>query len=230
MTTPPTPPTGPIPGSDTNAIYRPDYSTGERPRAGINPANEQTTVLTPVPERTAAINRIPLNERRRWQVVSAALAVLVLALAGLTIYLWQASDKWAARADALEGQAYDLGERLSTEQAYVVQQTEQIDILTQQLSTAQQRITELADQTAQAGDDVAFAQQRITYLNELASLGGSVSLALNRCVNEQKTLVGYLQNSDAYSASDIAQFKSSVDALCSAAQSANAELQKELAQ
>ncbi len=231
MTSPPTPPTGgvPRPGTDTNAIYRPDYGTGERPRPGINPANEQTTVLTPVPERTAALNRIPLSERRRWQVVAAALALLGLILGGFTIYLWVVSDRWAARADSLEGQAYDLGERLATEQAYVVDQTEQIDILTQQLSTAQQRITELADQSAQAGDDVAFAQQEIQYLSELVSLGGSVSLALNRCVNEQKTLVGYLQNADDYSAADIAQFKSSVDALCAAAQSANSELQKELA-
>ncbi len=246
MTTPPTPPTpptgglqptgailptGPVPrpGTDTNAIYRPDYGTGERPRPGINPTNEQTTVLTPVPERTAALNRIPLGERRRWQVVAAALGVAVLVLGGLTIYLWITSDKWAARSASLEGQAYDLGARLSTEQEYVVQQTEQIDILTQQLSTAQQRITELADQSAQAGDDVAYAQQEIQYLNELASLGGSVSLALNRCANEQKTLVGYLQNSENYSAAEIAQFKSSVDALCAAAQSANSQLQSELA-
>lgn len=243
MTTPPTPPSGgtqptpgvpptgavPRPGTDTNAIYRPDYGTGERPRPGINPANEQTTVLTPVPERTAALNRIPLGERRRWQVVAAALGVVVLVLGALTAYLWVTTDKWSARSASLEGQAYDLGQRLSTEQEYVVQQTEQIDILTQQLSTAQQRITELADQSAQAGDDVAYAQQEIKYLNELVSLGGSVSLALNRCANEQKTLVGYLENSAAYSADDIAQFKSSVDALCSAAQSANSDLQKQLA-
>jgi len=231
VTSPPTPPTGgvPRPGTDTNAIYRPDYGTGEKPRVGINPANEQTTVLTPVPERTAALNRIPLNERRRWQVVAAGLALVALILGALTIYLWVASDRWSARADTLESQAYDLGERLATEQAYVVDQTEQIDILTQQLATAQQRITELADETAQAGDDVAFAQQEIAYLRELVSLGGSVSLALNRCVNEQKTLVGYLQNAEDYSPSDIAQFKSSVDALCAAAQNANSTLQKELA-
>ena len=153
MTSPPTPPTGgvPRPGTDTNAIYRPDYGTGERPRPGINPANEQTTVLTPVPERTGALNRIPLNERRRWQVVAGALGLLGLILGGFTIYLWVASDRWAARADSLEDQAYDLGQRLATEQAYVVDQTEQIDILTQQLATAQQRITELADQTRAGG-------------------------------------------------------------------------------
>ena len=231
MTSPPTPPTGavPRPGADTNAIYRPDYGTGEKPRPGINPANEQTTVLTPVPERTGALNRIPLNERRRWQVVAAVLALVALVLGGFTIYLWVVSDRWAARADTLEDQSYDLGRRLATEQAYVVDQTEQIDILTQQLATAQQRITELADQSAQAGDDVAFAEQQIQYLGELVSLGGSVSLQLNRCVNEQKTLVGYLENSAAYTAADIAEFKASVVALCAAAQSANAEFQKELA-
>ena len=223
--------TSPVPraATDTNAIYRPDYGTGERPRPGINPANEQTTVLTPVSERTVALNRIPLNERRRWQVLAAALGVVLLVLGGLTVYLWNTSDKWAARSATLEGQAYDLGERLSTEREYVIQQTEQIDILTQQLSTAQQRITELADQSAQAGDDVAFAMQEITYLKELVSLGGSVSLALNRCANDQKTLIGYLQNSANYSAAEIAQFKSSVDALCAAAQSANSQFQSELA-
>lgn len=231
MTSPPTPPTGgvPRPGTDTNAIYRPDYGTGERPRPGINPADEQTTVLTPVPERTGALNRIPLNERRRWQVVGGVLALVALVLGGFTIYLWIVSDRWAARADSLEGEAHDLGQRLATEQAYVVDQTEQIDILTQQLSTAQKRITELADQSAQAGDDVAFAEQEIAYLSELVTLGGSVSLALNRCTNEQKTLVGYLENSAAYTPADIAEFKASVDALCTAAQSANSEFQKELA-
>jgi small-conductance mechanosensitive channel len=163
-------------------------------------------------------------------VVAAALGVLVLTLGGLTTYLWITTDKWAAHSASLEGQAYDLGQRLSTEEEYVVQQTEQIDILTQQLSTAQQSITDLAAQSAQAGDDVAYAQQENQYLNELVSLGGSVSLALNRCVNEQKTLVDYLQNSASYPAEGIAQFKSEVDALCAAAQSANAELQKQLAQ
>ncbi len=236
MTTPPpppppnTPPTGAVPGPDTNAYYRPDYATGERPRVGINPANEQTTILTPVPERTGALNRIPLAERKRWQVIVASLGVVLLAAIGFSIYLWIASDRWAARADDLETESYDLGARLATEQEYVVQQTEKITILTQQLATAQQRITELADQTAQAGDDVAFAQQRIQLLTELSALGGSVSVTLNRCVNEQKTLVGYLQNADAYTPSDIAAFKSDVDALCAAAQSANATLQKQLAQ
>ncbi len=90
------------------------------------------------------------------------------------------------------------------------------------MTTAQQKITDLADQTAKAGDDVAFAKQQIANLYELAALGGSVSVALNRCVNDQKTLIGYLQNSAKYNASEVAQFKSSVDALCAAAQSANA--------
>jgi hypothetical protein len=231
VNTPPIPPTEGIPraGSETNAIYRPDYATGERPRPGINPANEQTTVLTPVPERTAALNRIPLNERRRWQVVTAVLGVVILIVGGLTIYLWVASDKWAARSNALEGQSYDLGQRLSTEHTYVVKQTEQIGILTEQLATAQQKITDLAAQSAKAGDDVAYAQQQVTLLNELVSLGGSVSLALNRCANEQKTLVGYLENATTYTAEGIAKFKSDVDALCTAAQSANSQLQSELA-
>jgi hypothetical protein len=206
-------------GRDPNALYRPPSRT----------ADDDTTVLAPITDGTGVLHRIPLPERKRWQIVVAALAALLLVSTGFTIYLWIVSDRWAARADVLDAQAHDIGERLSTEQNYVVQQTEQIDILTQQLTTLQQKVGDLAAQTAQQGDAVAYAQQQVQYLNELVSLGGSVSLALNRCVNEQKTLQDYLKNSDAYSPEDIASFEDSVTKLCSAAQDANAQLQQELA-
>lgn len=214
----------------SGGVPRTDRLPGERPRPGINPANEETTVLAPVSAATDILNRIPLTERRRWQVVTGAAAGLALVMSGLSIYLWVVSDRWEARAAALEDVSYDLGDRLSEEQDYVVTQQEQITLLSEQLATAQDRIVELADEKSQAGDAAAFAQQQIDYLDQLAAAGGSVSLALNRCVNEMRTLVGYWKNIGSYTPSEVQDFEDAVLAICTAAQNANASFQQQLAQ
>lgn len=219
-------PTGATPGVDTNQLHRPP-STGEM-FLRRNTANDQTTILTPVAARTDALDRIPLSERKRWRLIATVSFVVgVVATVG-ALTLWVLNVQWQGRADDLTAAAYDMGQNLSDVRSQVVEQQADIDLLTEQLVTSQARVIELADASAQAGDAAAHAQQEIAYYQELAALGGSVALTLNRCVNEHEKLVGYLENPDDYDAGEVAQFKASVNTMCNAAQSANTTLQQEL--
>lgn len=213
-------PTGPTPE------YRPSGTSRAVPR--INPANLETTVLTPVAAPTDILHRIPISERKLWRLLAGGAAGLALLSIAFSLYLWSANAKWQERADQLTSEAYNLGAKLAVEQSHVLDQQADIDAITQQLETARDRLVELADETTQAGDSAAFAQQQIAKYEELAALGGSVSLALNRCVNEQKNLVTYLKNPSLYSEEDVANFEATVKALCAAAQSANTGLQQAL--
>lgn len=239
MTTPPLPPNPG--GSDA---FRPPPSpaplTGATDRIPLPPtqrtdgvyrrtaANEETTVLTPVTAATNILDRIPLSERKRWKLLAGSAAGLAVLALGLSAYLWVINDRWQTRADALSAEGYDLGARLSDARAQIVVKQGEIDLLTGQLETAQARMIELADEKAQGDDDVSYSQQQIAKFMDLSSLGGSVSLLLNQCVDLQKNLVGYLKNPGAWNADDLAEYETDVTATCDLAQGANADLQQAL--
>ncbi len=219
-------PSGPSTGT-TEAIPSPSS-----PRTGSvfrrTPANEETTVLTPVTAPTNILDRIPLSERKRWRLFAGGTAGLAALLLAFTVYLLVINNQWQTRADALTIESYDLGERLTDALGQIVDQQAQIDLLGEQLETSQERVLELADEMAQAGDNATYTQQQLALYQELSALGGSVSLALNHCVNEHEKLVGYLKNPGAWDPESLAAYEAGVNQLCDSAQSANATLQKAL--
>ncbi len=233
MTTPPQPPPPLVPDPPSTPM------TGATARIPLPPttntatfrhtsANEETTVLTPVTAATNILDRIPLSERKRWRLLAGGAAGLAVVALGLSIYLWVINAQWQDRADALSTEAYDLGQRLSDARDQIVEKQSDVDLLTEQLETAQERVIELADEKAQAGDDISYSQQQIALYQELSALGGSVSLALNHCVNEHEKLVGYLKDPGAWDPEDLSAYEASVNTLCNSAQSANATLQSAL--
>lgn len=191
-------------------------------------ADEETTVLTPVTAPTNILDRIPLSERKRWMLLAGGAGILAVLLLGFTIYLLIINDQWQTRADALTLESYDLGERLTDAREQIVEKQAQIDLLSDQLDTAQDRVIELADEMAQVGDDATYIQGQLSLYQELAALGGSVSLALNHCVNEQEKLIGYLKDPEAWDPESLAEYETGVNQLCESAQSANGTLQKAL--
>jgi hypothetical protein len=189
-------------------------------------ANEETTVLTPVSTGTSPIDRIPLSHKKRWIILTSILGVLLAVMIGFTIYLWDVSKDWEAQVGEITAVSEDLGSRLAAEQAEVVRQQEQIDVISEQLSTAQQRITELADLNAQTGDDVQFYVQEINRQRELATTGAAVAAALERCIEGHEQLVIYLRNEDNYDPAELAAYEASLNTLCTNAMAANATFQQ----
>jgi hypothetical protein len=202
------------------------------PASGItrNPANEETAVLTPVTDRTSAIDRIPLSHKRRWILLTSVLGVLLATAIGFVIYLWDVSTEWEAQVIEVNAANIDLGDRLATEQAEVVRQQQEIDLLNTQLKTAQTRIIELADINAQSGDNVQYYAQEINRLNETIGVASAVANALDRCVEGHGQLLNYVRNPGNYDAAEVAAFEASLNTLCANAVSANLQLQNALSQ
>ncbi|MCJ7826827.1 MAG: hypothetical protein MUP36_01100 [Demequinaceae bacterium] len=184
--------------------------------------------MTPITAATNILDRIPLSERKRWRLLTGGSAVLSILLLGISVYLLVINDQWQTRADALTTEGYDLGQRLSDARGQILEKQATIDLISEQLETAQARVIELADDKAQAGDDVSYAQHQLSLFQELSALGGSVSLALNHCVNEHEKLVGFLKDPAAWDPGELAAYEADVNTLCNSAQSANATLQKAL--
>jgi hypothetical protein len=192
------------------------------------PANDETTVLTPVTAATHILDRIPLSERKRWRLMAGGAGGLAILGMGFSFYLWGINNQWQARANDLSDEAHGLSSRLTDARTQVVTLQTQIDGLSEQLDTTQARLIQLADEKAQEGDDAAYAQQQISLYQELATQGGAVSVALNRCINEMDKLVVYLKNPGSYDPGEVAAFEASVNVICDNAQSANAAFQSAL--
>lgn len=114
----------------------------------------------------------------------------------------------------------------------------ELEAVRAQLSTAHARIVELADEKNQALDDWEITQQLVDYQQRVSEAAGGVALALDRCVQGQQELIGYLQQqaeaSDdpdkaPYDPEQLAQFETDVELLCQEASEANISLQLELA-
>ncbi len=212
------------PDAQTDQIFRP--STGAHTLR--QRANEETTLLTPVSDKTGALDRLPISMRKRLIVTAGAAAGVALILLGLTIYLWISTNQWQQRSSDLEDAAYKIGDQLAEEQSVVVTKQQELDLTREQLKTAQDRLLELAGEKAQQADTAAAAEERLATLEKLASVGGSVSLALTRCANEQESLVGFLKDPGAYDAQELADYEDSVAQLCKDAKDAATEYQKQL--
>lgn len=196
-------------------------------------ANEETTVLTPVSDGTAAIDRIPVARHKLGIAVTILLTLLLIAAVWISLHLRNVSLDWETQVEEVKAQNYELGGRLADEQAQVVDLQSANDQLTSQLKTAQQKVLELADEKAQQGDDVEFYARQIDDLTVALSTAAGVANALDRCIEGQTQLVGYLKDlaSDApvYDPIEVAAYETSLNAKCDNAVAANDELQQLLA-
>jgi hypothetical protein len=187
-------------------------------------ASDQFDALEQSPESAAA----PVPHSRGLIVLASLLGTVALALGVLSVYLWNTTDKWTAQVEAVVEDNYELGEQLAVERAQVEAQTEQIQLLTDQLATSNDQVLRLADEKASFDDDQALSAQQIAELTTMVATGAQVSNALNRCVDGQQQLAGYLLNADAYEPGELADFQTSLNQLCAAAEDANATFQRSL--
>lgn len=193
-------------------------------------ANEETTVLTPVSDRTDALNRIPVSQRRWWIIISATLGALLLASLWFVYYLWNVADDWAAQVDTVTAQNYDLGERLATEQEQVVKLQKDYDNTSEQLKAVQQRVLDLSAEAAQRDDNAEFYSRQINDLTAVLDTASSVTTALNQCIEYKNQLIDHIRHAEDYDPEELATFEQDVAKQCKAASDASVLLQQAIAQ
>lgn len=168
----------------------------------------------------------PPRPRRRWPVVTLAVVLVGTLAAGA--YLAVLARAWSARADELDATATDLGRRLAQTQADLDQRSSELGTVQAQLQTAQDRLVELADEKARTGDDREAQRQLAAYQARVSEAAGAVASALQECVRGQEQLIGYLKDRERYDPASLAGFEGDVTSLCDQAETANADLQREL--
>lgn len=192
--------------------------------------NEETTVLTPISDGPMAPDRIPVKRQRLWIIVTSLLGVLIIT-SGIIIYrLVGVSNQWEIQVEDVKAQNFDLGQRLADEQTQAIALQDQADLVTEQLRTAQQRVLELADDVAQRDDNAEFYARQITDLTDVLTTASGVANSLNKCVDYQQQLIGYLKTPENYDPLEVATFETGVKKVCDAATAANVDLQTVLAQ
>ncbi len=158
------------------------------------------------------------------------LAVLLVVAVVAAVHLYRTSTAWRDRAGQYEATAQDLGTELATTRAELEGARGELEGVRSQLTTANERIVELADEKAQIGDDREVQRQLVDYQQRVSVAAGTVALALDRCVQGQNQLIGYLENAAQYDPVELERFGTEVQALCQTATDANAALQRELGQ
>jgi hypothetical protein len=159
-----------------------------------------------------------------------ALAATSTALLALSAYLWAASEAWQDRAETYATANTQLGSELASSTVAFNDVSTELDAVRIQLTTAQDRIIELADEKAQIGDDREAQRMLADYQERVSEAAGTVALALERCVQGQNQLIGYMENADSYDPVELDAYAAEVQSLCQNATDANTALQRELNQ
>ena len=229
-----TDPTGrPDPGTDVLPIFAASAAAfqaeiGELPAPlrPLPPAEPELSALdAPGAGRARGYRRRSDRVRRNLLIAGSAALVVVLAL---SVYLWSTARAYQDRAAWTERQARTIGAALTTTRSELEGATAELAAVRAQLSTAQTRITALADEKAQVGDDREAQRQLVDYQQRVSRAAGTVASALERCVQGQETLIGYLGNPTAYDPAQLAAYGEQVKGLCTSATDANDSLQVEL--
>lgn len=180
------------------------------------------------PSQHRPSRRAPRRGRAGWIAATVVLMLLLGGAVALDWYLWNTTEEWERRSEALTEMNYDLGARLSSEQQTTMQLKSEIDLLTQQLATSNQKVTALSAEKASAVDESATYLQEIEALETDVSSASGVANALHRCVDGQQELVTYLRDAENYEPEELEDFSESVRALCEEAETGNDRLQEAL--
>ena len=155
--------------------------------------------------------------------------MLVLVASGLLLARMLATTHaWEDSSAGWQRLAHTTADDLATTQSQLATAQSQLDTTTAQLATAQARITDLANEKAQLGDTSATQQELADYQSRVSQAAGQVATALAACISSQQQLIGYLQESQKYDPTQLAQFGQDVQTLCGQATDANTALQAEL--
>ncbi len=140
------------------------------------------------------------------------------------VYANNSADQWQARASQNEeARARTQGELdLSRAEADRLQtnltKTQgSLSAVTKDYNDATARIRALANEKAQVGDTLAQVQQ-------ITALSQQVSSKLDTCINNLRTLQGYVVNLDSYDIDDVIAYATEVNRSCDEAQNLNATL------
>lgn len=184
-------------------------------------AREPATITIPVV--------LPLNQHARvWMLLSGVLGIMLIAALVIVGYLWNVNGKWEAQVTSLTATGYELGDRIAAHQKTIEQINATNDLLTDQLATAKDRVLTLSNEKAQWSDQTAYAQQQVDLLTGQVGTAQDVVAQLGRCVEGEQQVLAYIDAGEEYTPEQIMEFRTSVDALCTAATSASATFQKSL--
>lgn len=178
---------------------------------------------------TESIPVVPVRSPlRAWRFATVSLAVVVLFAIGLIAYLWTVSVRWQEHDDDLVASNYELGAQIAKQQAEIAKLEDSNSLLTEQLAASKDSVLALSNEKAQWDDDAAFAQLQVTTATKQLNQAITVSNQLARCAEGQDQLVGYLNEPGDFTTQQIADFATSVDALCQEARQAKQDLDESL--
>ena len=187
-------------------------------------------MLTPVSDRTDALDRITVTQRRMWIVVTSVLTALLLASWYFVYHLWTVSEDWEKQVDDVIAHNYDLGQRFAAEQEHVVTLQKDYDTTSEQLKVAQERVIALSAEAAQRDDNAEFYTLQINDLRAIIDTASSVSNALNQCIDYKNQLMERLRHAEDYDPAELAAFETDVNRQCKAATDASVLLQEAINQ
>ena len=188
---------------------------------------------------------LPLNQHARvWMLLSGVLGIMLIAALVIVGYLWNVNGKWQSQVTSLTSTGYDLGDRIAEHQKQIDQLNATNALLSDQLGTAKDKVLALSNEKAQWSDQTAYAQQQVDLVEGQIEASQTVITQLGRCIEGEKQLAVYVAAtvdptapvvtpptagpSTTYTPAQVAEFRKSVETLCTSATNATNTFQKSL--
>jgi len=176
------------------------------PLAAPVPAGASALAAAPAPAAASAPLPPPAPRRRGRTIVRVlgwtALASGVLALAGLSAYLWVTHEAWVDQNEELRAESAELGEQLAVARAEADAAEASLAETESQLDEATSTISTLANQDAHATEDLVFASDVIEQLIA--------------CADERAEHIGYLNQAWRYTTASLRAVEAEIDEFCAA--------------
>lgn len=148
----------------------------------------------------------PRRPRRFGALTGAwiAAALVIVALLGLTTFLFVIHAQYVSQNNQLRNEATTLGNQVAQAKVVNDHQAAELATIDTQLAQAKARISTLANVAAQAGDD------RLALVD--------VASNLVQCANQRQTLIGYLKQASLYTPSSLRASEAQITAFCTKAE------------